>query len=295
MSSTILITGASGKLGQRVIAHLLESHHIAPQRLVAATRTPEKLAHLTAAGVQVRHADFDAPNTLATALAGVDQMLLISTDALDKPGRRLAQHQTAVQAAQQAGVKHILYTSMLQPDDSLIPFAPDHLGTEQALVASGLHWTILRHGWYMENLLGTLPSNLASGQWYTAAGDGRVAHVSLEDCARTAAAVLASAQPATNVYYNVTGPEGLTTAEIAAVASEVTGKPLQVIQVSDEQLIQGMIAAGVPEFMAPVWGAFDANTRAGKVAVVSNDVEQLTGQAPQSLRDFLTAHREILG
>ncbi len=295
MSTTLLISGASGKLGQRVIFHLLNTHHIAPHRLVAATRTPEKLAHLTAAGVQVRQADFDDPTSLATALIGVDQMLLISTDALDQPGRRLAQHQTAVQAAEQAGVKHVIYTSMLQPDDSLIPFAPDHFGTEQALAASGLNWTILRHAWYMENLLGTLPSAIASGQWYTAAGDGLVAHVSLEDCARTAAAVLASDHQATNVYYNITGPEGLTTAAIAALASEVVGKPLQVVQVSDEQLIQGMIAAGVPEFMAPVWGAFDANTRAGKVAVVSEDVQNLTNQAPQTLHDFLVAHRELLG
>jgi len=293
MPQTLLVTGAAGKLGQRVIAHLLDTHKVAPANIVAATRNPDKLAALAAKGIKVRKLDFEDAASLAPALAGVDRMLLISTDAIDRPGRRLAQHEAAVAAAKKAGVKHVIYTSMPNPDNTLITFAPDHLGTERALAASGLSHTILRNSWYMENLFMSLPGVLASGKWFTATGNGQVAHVAREDCARIAAAVLASDSTGNQVY-NVTGPQKHTTAAIAALVSEVTGKPIEVVQVTDEQLIEGMKAAGLPAFVAPVLASFDANTRAGKVDLVSNAIEQVTGQPPQGLRDFLIAHKAAL-
>lgn len=291
MPSTFLVTGAAGQLGQRAIAHLLDSQHVSPDRVVATTRHPEKLASLSARGVKVRKADFEDPASLAAAFAGVDRMLLISTDAIDRPGRRLAQHKAAIDAARAAGIKRIVYTSMPNPDDSLIPFAPDHLGTEQAIAASGIAWTILRNTWYMENLFMSAPAALASGKWYTSTGGGRAAHVSREDCARAAAAALASEAPG-NLRFDISGPQALTLAEIASTLSGVVGKPIEVVQVTDEQLAQGMIAAGVPEFVVPLMVAFDANTRAGKVDIVSNAVEQLTGTPPQTLRAFVTAHKQ---
>jgi NAD(P)H dehydrogenase (quinone) len=206
----------------------------------------------------------------------------------------LAQHKAAVEAARKAGVKHVVYTSMPKPDDSLVPFAPDHLGTEQALAASGVGWTILRNTWYQENLFMALPGVLVSGKWFTSAGEGRVAHVSREDCARTAAAVLAS-EKTNNSRLDVSGPQALTTAEVAATVTSVTGKQIEVVQVSDEQLKQGLIAAGIPEFVAPLLVAFDANTRAGKVNIVSDTVEKLTGKSPQTLRSFLIEHKAALG
>src|SRR5262245_51398877 len=136
MPQTLLVTGAAGKLGQRVIAHLLDTHKVAPAQIVAATRNPDKLAALAAQGAKVRKLDFEDAASLATAFAGVDRVLLVSTDAIDRPGRRLAQHKAAVEAAKKAGVKHVIYTSMPNPDNTLITFAPDHLGTERALAAS---------------------------------------------------------------------------------------------------------------------------------------------------------------
>jgi NAD(P)H dehydrogenase (quinone) len=182
---------------------------------------------------------------------------------------------------------------MPNPDDTLITFAPDHLGTERALAASGLSHTILRNSWYMENLFMSLPGVLASGKWFTATGNGQVAHVAREDCARIAAAVLAS-DGTGNKIYTVTGPEKHTTAAIAALVTEVTGKPIEVVQVTDEQLIEGMKAHGVPAFVAPVLASFDANTRAGKVDLVTNAIEQVTGKPPQRLRDFLIANKAAL-
>lgn len=297
-TSTLLVTGAAGHLGRCVIAHLQESRHVSPSRIVAATRNPEKLADLAAEGIDVRRLDFDDPATLGPALAGVDRMLLISTDALDRPGRRLEQHQAAIEAARQGGVKHVVYTSMPNPESSLVLFAPDHLGSEQALAASGLGWTVLRNNWYMENLYMALPAALASGQWHTAAADGRVGYVAREDCARVAATVLAAeaAENAAGERYDVTGAESFTVEQIAATVREITGRPLAVVPVSDEQLQQGLLAAGIPPFLAPLLVSFDANIRAGKLDVVSDTVAKLTGNPPQTLRAFLEENKgELAG
>jgi NAD(P)H dehydrogenase (quinone) len=294
MSDLLLVTGASGQLGRRVIAHLLDTHALPPGRIVAATRKPEALADLAAQGVAVRAADFDDPASLQRAFAGVGRLLLVSTDALDRPGRRLQQHQAAVAAAAQAGVKHVVYTSMPRPEPgSPVLFAPDHHGTEQALAASPLDWTVLRNNWYMENLFMALPQALAGGRWFTAAGDGRIAHVARDDCARAAAAVLASGTGGRRTF-NISGAQAYSTAETARLAAEVSGRPLQVVPLSPEALAQGLAAAGVPAPLVPLLVSFDVNTAAGNLAAVSSDFHQLTGRQPQGLREFLVAHRAQL-
>ena len=291
MSDTLLVTGASGQLGRSVIAHLLHTHKIAPQRIIATTRKPEALADLAALGVVVRRADFEDSASLAGAFAGAHRLLLISTDALDRPGRRLEQHLNAINAATRAGVKHVVYTSMPKPEPgSPVPFAPDHFGTEQALAASPMSWTVLRHNWYADNLHLSLPAALASGQWYSAAGDGATAYVSREDCARADAAALASADTAKSTL-DVTGAQALNTTQIAAIATEALGKPIRVIPVSPEQLAQGLAAAGVPPFLVPLMVSFDVNAKAGNVSMVSDTILKLTGTAPQSLRDYLVNNK----
>jgi NAD(P)H dehydrogenase (quinone) len=287
---TLLVTGASGNLGRRAVELLIEAK---AGKVIAGTRDPSKIADLAAKGAETRKVDFDDP-ALAGSFEGVDRLLLISTDALDTPGKRLTQHKAAIAAAKKAGVKHIVYTSMPKPEPgSPIPFAPDHYGTEQALEESGIGWTVLRNSWYQENLFHSLPAVLASGKWFSAAGDGKVAHVSREDAAYAAAAALA-AQPNGNARYDITGSELLTTKEIAKLASDATGKPIEVVNVSDEQLKQGMIAAGMPAFLAPVFASFDTNTRAGNIAIASDAVQKLTGRAPRSLKAFFAANKEAL-
>lgn len=294
MSDKLLVTGASGNLGRRVIEHLLITQKVDPSRIVAATRSPEQLADFAAKGVETRKVDFEDAENLGAAFGGVDRVLLISTDTLREPGYRARQHGAAIAAAEKAGVRHIVYTSMINPEDSLVPIWHDHLGTEKALRASSVSWTLLRNSWYMENFFGTLPGALASGQWYTATGNGRVGQVSREDCARAAAAALASAAN-DNRIYTITGPEALSFADFAAAASDVFGKPIQVVPVTEEQLIAGMVAHGVPEAAAPVYAAFDTNTREGKADIVTGDVEALTGVRPQSFREFLTANKAAFG
>lgn len=294
MTSTLLVTGASGHLGQRVIHHLLETLKVAPQRIIATTRKPETLKDLAAKGVTVRAADFEDAASLRSAFAGADRLLLISTDALDRPGRRLEQHQAAIAAAEHAGVAHVVYTSMPLPENSPLLIAPDHAGSEQALTRSTLQgWTVLRNHWYFENLFMSLPSALASGQWYSAAEQGRVAYIARDDLARAAATVLAS-DATGKTTYTLSGAEALTTEQIAQQVSQATGKPLQVVHVPLAGLIQGMVGAGLPEPLAAVFASFDTNTAAGRVAEVTGDFQSLTGVTPQPFAAWLGANAAAL-
>lgn len=288
MSRTLLVTGAAGKLGRLTLDALLVSTR---DKIVAGSRDPSKLADFAAKGVEVRRLDFDDEASLNSGFDGVDRVLIISTDAVGEPGKRLRQHQAAVAAAARAGVKHIVYTSMPNPEPpSPIIFAPDHYGTEQAILASGVAHTILRVSWYQENLKMALPNALASGQWVTAAGQGKVSHIAREDAARTAAAALAanSSIPAT---YDLTSDKSFTSEEIAALAAKATGKPLAVVHVTDEALIAELKAHGVPAPMAAFIACFDANTRLGRMPAPTDAVRRLTGRAPRKLADYLVEHK----
>ncbi|BCH09294.1 NAD(P)-dependent oxidoreductase [Mesorhizobium sp. 131-3-5] len=295
MTETLLVTGAAGQLGRSVIRYLLDTHKVPPAKIIATTRNPESVADLAARGVVVRAADFNDATSLENAFKGADRVLIISTSDLDlKTGRRLKQHEAAVAAAKKAGVSHLLYTSMPNPEPvSPVLFAGDHYGTEQAIKASGIAYTIFRNGWYQENLFMALPHAIASGQWYTSAGDGRIAHGSRDDMAAAIAAGLASGSTDSKTY-TLTGPRAYTTAEIAALVSEVTGKPLDVIQLPDEALTEGVKAAGVPEEFARVIVSFDANTRSGRIDMVTDAVETLSGRKPRTLKQFLEANKAAL-
>ena len=285
---TLFISGAGGKLGRLVVEQLLARGY--QGRIIAGTRDSAKLADLE--GVEVRQADFADEDGLVKALSGADKLLLISTDTL---GTRLALHKKAIEAARRAGIKEIVYTSMPTPEPpSAITFAPEHFGTEEAIKASGIPYTILRMTWYSENLLGSLAPALASGKWYTSSAGGRTGYVSRIDCARAAAGALLV--PASNRTYTVTGPAALSNAEIAAIASKLTGKPIDVIEVDDEALAAGARAAGVPDFVIDNFiVAFDRNTREGKVDLATDVVETLWGEKPESVEAFLAANKAALG
>jgi NAD(P)H dehydrogenase (quinone) len=288
---TILVTGASGHFSRAVIAHLIGTYEVPAGQIIAATRKPEGLGDLAKQGVQVRAADFDSAD-LTKSFAGAKRLLLVSTDALDRPGRRLEQHLKAVKAAKAAGVQHIVYTSMPNPTpDSPIGFATDHRGTEEAIAASGMTHTILRNSWYMENLAMSLPSAIASGKWYSATGSGKQSHTARDDQARAAAALASGSTE--NKTYTLTGPEALTTGETAKIASEVLGRAIEVVHVTPEQLAGGMKAAGVPDMFIPLMVSFDVNTAQGRMEMVTGDIKELTGTAPQSLRDWFKVNKAM--
>ena len=207
------------------------------------------------------------------------------------PGQRLAQHLRAVKAAEAAGVKHVVYTSMPKPDTSAVLFAPDHAGTEKAITAGKFDgYTILRDNWYFENLLFSLPQALKSGTQYSAAGQGKMAHIARDDLARAIAAVL-SANKGGKHTYTLSGSKQYTADEIAALVSKVTGKPLKVVHVPHDGLVQGMIGAGLPEGVAKLLASFDTNIAQGGLEGSSADFKSLTGVEPQSFEVWLNANK----
>jgi NAD(P)H dehydrogenase (quinone) len=288
MSPTLFVTGAGGKLGRRVVELLRERGH--DGRIIVGSRHPETLDF---PGVETRKADFTDPSGFTTALAGVDRVLLVSTDA-GIGEVRIRQHVAAVAAAQAAGVKRIVYTSLPHPEPgSIIPMAADHYATEQAIKATGIDYTLLRNSWYAENLLGSLPAALKGGKWFSASGNGLISHVTRDDCARAAAGALIADDAGSRVF-TVTGPEALSHHQTATVASDVLGHPIEVVDVTDAQYVDGLKQAGLPEALAQLFGTFEIGQRHGQLSMVTDAVEQLWGTRPMSVRDFLAANRAAL-
>ncbi len=289
--SELLVTGAAGKLGQFVLGHLLDTLKVAPSKVTAATRDPAKLSEWAKRGVTVVKADFDDATSLDSAFKGVKRLLLISTDTLGVPGTRLAQHQGAIAAAKRAGVQHIIYTSLPAADTSLVAFAPDHAGTEKAIAESGIPgWTILRNHWYAENLFMSLPQVIASGgQWYSAAEQGKIPYLPREDFGRAAASALAS-DFAGKRTLTISGPKAYSAEQIAALVSKATGKPIAVVHVPLEGLVQGMIGHGLPEPLARTFASFDAAAAAGHFDIVTGDYQALTGVEPTAFETWLAAN-----
>jgi NAD(P)H dehydrogenase (quinone) len=288
-----LVTGASGHLGQAVINHLLTIYKVPANKIIATTREPQKLAALAAKGVTVRDANFDDEAHLTKAFAGATRLLLISTNSLEG-GVRLKQHLNAVSAAEKAGVGHVVYTSIPNATTSPVLFAPDHVGTEKALADSKIAgWTLLRNNWYFENLFHSLPAALKSGTQYSAAGNGKIAYIARDDLARAAAAVLSSNKDG-KATYTLSGAKQFSVDDIASLATKVTGKPLKVVQVPLEGLVQGMIGAGLPEGVARIFASFDAAAADGSLSGSPSDFKTLTGFEPQDFEAWFKKNAAAL-
>lgn len=283
---TVAVTGASGHLGRKVADLLLEQ--LDPSDVILLTRTPETLSSYSDRGAVVRHADFDEPGALVAAFAGADRALVISAVDFE---RRVGQHRAAIEAAKAAGVRHVVYTSIPEPERNPAAASPSHDATESAARDSGLAWTFLRNNLYADFQAPVVARMIETGQLVTSAGDGRVAYVARDDCAAAAAAVLVQDGHESKAY-DVTGPEAVGARELAALAAELGGRPVEVVQVDDETLLAGMIESGVPDAAAPILLSFVVAAREGFLDRVSGAVEELTGKPPASLREVVVAARE---
>jgi NAD(P)H dehydrogenase (quinone) len=282
-----IVTGASGHLGRLVAEELLE--RLPASELILVTRHPEALQDLTERGASVRYGDFDEPESLPTAFAGGKRMLLISTLAV---GRRVAQHQNAVDAAAACGVEHVVYTSFLNPvaRHPVGAIATEHGQTEDLLQESPLNWTMLRNATFAELQIQPGALAVAGGKLYTNAGDGRLSYVSRRDVARVAATVLTSDGHAGKTY-DVTAGEALSQSELADLLSEVSGRTVKLVPLGDRVLTWGLTRNGAPKPVAQAIAAFGRAIREGYYEVVDPAAATITGQAPTSLRDVLIAHR----
>lgn len=271
------VTGATGHLGRLVVASLLE--RVAPKEVVALVRSPEKAAALAEKGVQVRAFDYSKPESLAGALAGVDRLLLISSSEL---GQRATQHQSVIDAAKQAGVKFVAYTSILRGGDSPLALGREHGATERALAASGLPHALLRNGWYLENYTWNLKPALTHGTFIGSAGQGRIAAASRADFAAAAAAVL-TGQGHEGKVYELAGDESFSMAELAAEVSKQLGRTIGYADMPAEQYRGALLGAGLPPPVADLFTDADVNIAKGALDERSRTLSRLIGRPTTSL------------
>ncbi|MBC9245526.1 SDR family oxidoreductase [Paracoccus sp. 11-3] len=277
---TIAVTGATGQLGQLIIEGLKKAGQ---DEIVALARSPEKIENT---GVEARKADYDAPETLAPALAGVDTLMLVSGSEV---GKRAVQHKNIIDAAKSAGVRRIVYTSLLHADTSpLVDLAAEHVKTEAMLKASGLVTTILRNGWYTENYTASVRPAVANGAFYGAAGEGKIAAAARADYARAAVAVL-TGQGHDDEVYELAGSPAFTLADLAAEISRQTGKDIPYVNLSEADYAKALEGAGLPAPVAAIYAGFDAGAAQGALDGDGATLANLIGRPSTPLADSVKA------
>lgn len=277
---SVVVTGATGQLGGLVIDALLRGG-ATPSDVVAVGRNAERLAQLAALGVQTRTADYADPASLDAALVGATRVLLISgTDF----GQRAAQHANVAAAAAHAGVELLAYTSITKADTSGMMLASEHLASEQAIAASGVPFTILRHSWYIENYLGDLAGTIERGVVLGSAGTGRVSAATRADYAAAAAAVLLAPTVTPGAVHELGGAP-FTLAEYAAVLQAASGKPVTYRDVPASELAAALTSAGVPEAYAGVLADSDEGIARGDLEADPATLTALIGHAPTTLAE----------
>lgn len=272
---TIAITGATGQLGRLVIASLKDK--VSSDRIVALARSPERGADL---GVAVREADYDRPETLEPALAGVDTLLLVSSSEV---GKRATQHRRVIEAAARAGVKRIVYTSLLHADRSPLDLAVEHRATEADLKASGMPFTILRNGWYAENYVGSIQGAITTGALIGSARDGEISAATRADYAAAAADVLTSAGHEGKTY-ELAGDEAYTLADLAAELSRHTGRAIPYRDLPEAEYAAALAGAGLPQPVARMIAGWDVAAAGGALFDDSRQLSALIGRKTTPLR-----------
>ncbi len=271
---TIAITGASGQLGRLVIDKLKAK--VPASEIIALARDPKKAAELN---VAVRQADYAKPETLAPALAGVDTLLLISSSEV---GQRAVQHRNVIEVAKGAGVKRIIYTSLLHADTTPLGLADEHRTTEAALKASGIPYTILRNGWYTENYTASVGGAVAGGAFIGSAEDGRISSAMRVDYAEAAVAVL-TGDGHEGRTYELAGDEAYTLSELAAEISRQTGKDIPYRNLSEADYAKALAGFGLPDGLAQAIASFDVDASAGALFEDGRQLSRLIGRPTTSL------------
>jgi NAD(P)H dehydrogenase (quinone) len=267
----IIVSGASGNLGGLTVDELL-ARGVPASRLILVSRTPDELKKYADQGASVRFGDFTKPESLAAAYAGGTRMRVISVGGNDQV--TAAELLTrAIDAAKAAGVRHIAYTSYVGiTRGDTAGRAADHKATEDALKASGVAWTMLRNSIYMHGQIAQAARWVADGRAMIPPNESPIGYITREDCARAAAAVL-STPGHEGKAYDITGPELIGVREAAAIASAITGKPIEVVQ-----------------------GGADVRPGFGRpaMAFTTSHFEEITGRKPTSLRELFEANKAAL-
>jgi NAD(P)H dehydrogenase (quinone) len=276
---TYAVTGASGHLGRLVVQELL-ARAVPAADVVAVVRTLDKAADLADRGVQVRAADYSRPETLGAALAGVERLLLVSSSV---PGQRAAHHGNVIQAAKTGGTARIVYTSILNANNTTNPLAGEHQESERALRAAGVPFTLLRNGWYTENYTDQIGQYLQAGEIVGAAGHGRISAASRQDYAAAAATALLEDKGG-NRTYELGGP-AFDLAGLARVITEVSGTKVTYRDLPAQEYVSWLQRAGLDEATARFVAALDVSIARGDLETSSRDLEQLLGRPATPLAE----------
>lgn len=268
------VTGATGQLGRLVVESLKSK--VSAETIVALVRNPEKAADL---GIEARAFDYTQAENLVASLRGIDKLLLISGNEV---GQRLPQHLAVIDAAKQAGVKQLFYTSILHADSSPLGLATEHLATEVAIKESGLTYTILRNGWYTENYTGSAKGAIGAGAFIGNAGEGKIASAARVDYAEAAAVVLAG-EGHEGKTYELAGDEAYTLTELAAEISKQSGKTIPYNNLTEAEYAGILKSFGLPDGLAEMLANSDTGASKGGLFDDSKVLSELIGRPTTSL------------
>jgi NAD(P)H dehydrogenase (quinone) len=274
----IAITGAAGQLGRLVVDEL--KRQMDDFGIVAIVRSAPKAQYL---GVEIRVADYDLPDAMEKALIGIDRLLLISGSEV---GKRITQHSNIIQAAKKAGVKWIVYTSLLHADRSSLSLAGEHVATENLLKTSGIPHTILRNGWYTENYTGSVPAAVNAGALLGSAGEGKISAAARIDYAVAAARVISN-----DAYIGKTlelsGDLYFTLADLAAEVSKQTGKNIIYRNLSEQEYVETLLGFGIPDQLAHAIAGWDVSASKGDLFNQGHDMSDIIGRDTTSLSESI--------
>lgn len=277
----IVVTGATGHLGQLVIEELLKT--IKSQEIIALARDPEKAKNLSEKGVNVRKADYNNLESLKNAFKGANKILLISSSEV---GQRLSQHQKVIEAAKEIKPELFVYTSILKVEESPLALAQEHLATEKLIKESGLSYTILRNGWYLENYTDAIINGVKYGAILGSAKEGRVSAATRKDYAQAAAKVLTTTGHM-NKIYELAGSHSFNLTELANKISALSGKPVSYENMPENAYAEALIKVGLPEGLAKVLADSDVGMSRNGLFSDRKDLANLIGRETTTLESFI--------
>lgn len=268
------ITGATGQLGRLVVEKLKQRTNA--DHLIALVRTPQKAADMN---IVSRVFDYNKPETLVESLKGIYYLLLISSNEI---GQRKRQHENVIEAAQKAGVKWMIYTSLLHADTSTLNLAAEHVATEQALIKSGIPFTLLRNGWYTENYMSAATGAVKAGVLIGSAGNGKISSAARADYAEAAAVILTTPNNEGKTY-ELSGDESYTLTDLAAELSRQTGKTISYNNLPEDKYAAALTSAGLPAPLAEALASWDFSASKGDLHDESHILSKLIGHSTTPL------------
>ena len=276
------VTGATGQLGTIVIKELKK--RVPTDELVALVRSPEKASNL---GVETRKFDYNNRDGLTESLKGIDRLLLISSNEI---GQRAKQHLNVIEAAWENGVKWIVYTSLLHADKSSLSLATEHHTTEQAIIDSGIDYTILRNGWYTENYANSIKGAVDGGAYIGSASNGRISSASRADYAEAAAVVITNESHKGKIY-ELAGDDSYTLHDLAAEVSKQSGKKIPYKNLTEGEYIDALKSFNVPGPLAEAIASWDVSASNDDLYDDSHQLSLIIGRSTtplsESVRDAL--------